>query len=365
MLTGDTGKSWFPSIAVANGVVHLVWVDTRDGPNGEIYHLRSTDNGITWSSEMRMSFDTARSEYPCIGTSGSDVHLVWRDNRDSRFSYEIYYRKSTDGGITWSSEIRLTTASGIKWDPAIAVAEEVVHLVWGDNRDGEWNVYYKRSTDRGETWGSDVRLTDNVFAQQWPCVAVDDSIVVVAWQDNEDVDGELWCRFSFDRGETWEEPVRVSSGSAQPGLWSPSICFSKPNIHLVWPDGRDGNFEIYYARSSDLGQTWEEVRLTQDDAVSNYPSVCSAGDMVHIVWTDFRDGPNGEIYYKRNPTGNSGIKESKGHHFDSQRQRAPFNFGSEKRAFDISGRLVMGQKTKDGVYFVYSEAGWEKVIRVR
>jgi hypothetical protein len=47
-----------------------------------------------------------------------------------------------------------------------------------------------------------------------------------------------------------------------------------------------------------------DTRLTSDSAYSGYPSVSVSGQVVHIVWNDDRDG-NPEIYYKRDPTGNS------------------------------------------------------------
>ncbi|MEO0068880.1 MAG: sialidase family protein [candidate division WOR-3 bacterium] len=365
-LTDDTARSWTPSIAVTDSVVHLVWFDTRDGPNGEIYYLRSTDNGLSWSDEVRMSFDTARSEFPCVAAEGEDVILVWRDNRDSRFSYEIYYRRSGDGGVTWSDESRLTNAAGIKWNPSVAISGNLVHLVWADNRDGNWNVYYKRSTDHGVSWEADLRLTENVFAQEWPCVAARDSVVVVAYSDNEDVDAELFCVRSYDGGENWQEPVRISCGSAQPGIWSPNIAISGERVHAVWYDMRDGNAEIYYAFSTDSGQTWEERRLTEDSSRSNYPSVALGGTLVHVVWTDFRDGPTGEIYYKRNPSGNVGIKEQ-----GDERLRGtggkPVLFTQREKVeiFDASGQRVKGEPACGGVYFLKGKTGFQKRVFIR
>jgi len=52
-LTSDPAVS-FPCynngwcIAVSGNVVHIVWYDYRDGANGEIYYKRSTDEGVSW-----------------------------------------------------------------------------------------------------------------------------------------------------------------------------------------------------------------------------------------------------------------------------------------------------------------------------
>jgi hypothetical protein len=66
---------------------------------------------------------------------------------------------------------------------------------------------------------------------------------------------------------------------------------------------REGDFEIYYKRSEDEGLSWgTEAKLTNAPGNSEYPSLAVSGPIVHVVWTDLRDG-NGEIYYKRDPTG--------------------------------------------------------------
>ncbi len=45
--------------------------------------------------------------------------------------------------------------------PVIAINGSVVHVVWSDERDGNYEIYYKRSTDGGVSWGADTRLTNN------------------------------------------------------------------------------------------------------------------------------------------------------------------------------------------------------------
>jgi len=42
-----------PSIAVEEGIVHVVWRDKRDG-NDEIYYMHSGDNGATWEDRVRL-----------------------------------------------------------------------------------------------------------------------------------------------------------------------------------------------------------------------------------------------------------------------------------------------------------------------
>jgi hypothetical protein len=64
-----------------------------------------------WQSDVRLTNapDTSRTSFGsdwCIATSGNYVHIVWIDKRDG--NTEIYYKCSTDGGINWQADVRLT-----------------------------------------------------------------------------------------------------------------------------------------------------------------------------------------------------------------------------------------------------------------
>jgi hypothetical protein len=122
--------------------VHVVWDDYRDG-NEEIYYKRSTDGGVSWPIiDTRLTNNSAVSTSPSVSVSGSAVHVVWQDNRDP--IAEIYYKRSTDGGVSWGTDTRLTNNSAVSTFPSVSVSGSAVHVVWQDNRDGNFEIYYKR-----------------------------------------------------------------------------------------------------------------------------------------------------------------------------------------------------------------------------
>ncbi|HEY5125564.1 MAG TPA: exo-alpha-sialidase [Ignavibacteria bacterium] len=298
-LTNNSGLSLDPKVAVSGEVVHIVWMDTRDG-NYEIYYKRSTDGGLTWGADTRLTNNTAYSYRVSISLSASVVHIVWYDNRDG--NYEIYYKNSTDGGTTWGTDTRLTNAIFESYYPSISASGSVVHVSWHDMRDGNREIYYKRSTDGGTSWGSDVRLTNDTAYSYYSSIGVSGSVVHIVWSDFRDSDYEIYYKRSTDGGSSWGSDTRLTNALGESGY--PSISVSGSFVHIVWHDLRDGNWEIYYKRSTDGGISWSpDIRLTNEPAYQWGPSVTAYGSAVHVVWRDFRDG-NDEIYYKRNPTGN-------------------------------------------------------------
>jgi hypothetical protein len=300
-LTNNTANSYDPSIVVSGSVVNIVWMDYRDG-NWEIYNKRSTDAGISWGADTRLTNNTASSLTPSIAVSGSDIYVAWCESRDG--NDEIYCKHSTDAGVSWGADTRLTNNPAISVSTSIAVSGSAVNVVWTDYRDNNSEIYYKRSTDAGVSWGSDTRMTNNNFDTYFPSVVVSGSSVIVVWQDDRDSNYEIYYKRSTDAGVSWSGDTRLTNNTA--GSLTPSIIVSGLVFHVVWADNRDGNYEIYYKSSTDAGANWgADIRLTNNASFSGNPYVSVSGSVLHVVWQDNRDGTgNGEIYYKRNPTGN-------------------------------------------------------------
>jgi len=97
-ITWSTSGSCDPAIAVDSlGNPYVVWDESGPG-NEEIYFKKSTDGGATWTMGKRLTSDSAWSKYPDIAVDSSgNLHVVWMDYMSG--DYEIYYVKSTDGDL--------------------------------------------------------------------------------------------------------------------------------------------------------------------------------------------------------------------------------------------------------------------------
>jgi hypothetical protein len=344
--------SYDPCITVSGSDVHIVWQQEQNGYY-EIYYKRSLNGGENWEADQRLTTNTSDSWNPSVTLSGSVVRVVWEDERQG--NSEIYYKVSTNGGVTWNADMRLTNDPANSWNPTVAVSGLDVHVTWYDDRNGSgnWEIYYKRSTDGGLNWGTETRLTNNSHVSRYPCIAVSGSVVHLVWHDDRDGNFEIYYKRSTDGGLNWGADTRLTN--ALDISMYPNIAVSGSVVHLVWFDLRDGNYEIYYNRSADGGINWEtDTRITNELAFSFYPSVAVSGNMVHIVWQDTRDG-NNEIYYKRNPTGDPvGIGEStlsvnsiliSPNPFSNEiTVKTGINEPSEIIIYDMISRIVMSQK---------------------
>src|SRR5438128_944672 len=103
--------------AAINHVVHYVYAQHGTGSDpGDVYYIRSTDSGVTFSAPFKLNTDsTTRPQWqPNLSvSSGGTVFAMWYDARESTSCvkgnpavpcYRMWGRKSTDNGVTWLAD---------------------------------------------------------------------------------------------------------------------------------------------------------------------------------------------------------------------------------------------------------------------
>jgi hypothetical protein len=98
-----------------NNVVHYVYAAHGAGADeGDIFYVRSTDLGATWSAPFKLNTDaTLRAQWmPSINTTtGGAVFVKWYDRRDTANNdYWIYGRASLDNGVSWQTDQTVSDA---------------------------------------------------------------------------------------------------------------------------------------------------------------------------------------------------------------------------------------------------------------
>ena len=158
--------------------------------------------------------------------------------QDSRIGWDVYGKGSLDGGLTWGNDIRLSDNQYNQFRPSIIASGSIVHVTWMDVRDGNWEIYYKRSIDRGTTWETDERLTNSDGDSFYPSVTVNDTAVDVLWQDARDGNFEMYYK-SNPRGNlvgiskiSREVPQSYSLSQNYPNPFNPEtkIDFRVPKL---------------------------------------------------------------------------------------------------------------------------------------
>jgi hypothetical protein len=195
--------------------------------------------------------------------------------------------------------------------PKVCVSGNFVYAVWVDDRTVDHRIRMNRSLDGGVTWmDGDILVSADTppgFQTGKPAIACQQGRVAIAWEDQRDGplgNPGIYVNVSQDAGGNWlGEAIRVTLD--EDGDWrslEPQIALFGTDVYLVWYDGREGAFDIYFNRGINFGATWlpEEVRLDTDDPGAAYSArprmVATPDGKVLVVWVDSRWGSN-DVYF--------------------------------------------------------------------
>jgi len=258
-----------------------------------------------WEPDVRLTYNDSVSQtawydpQSVAAGPGGDVHVVWYDHRDG--NDEIYYKRSLNRGTSWDPDFRFTQDSSVSKDPSVALSGSYVHVVWADSRNVTPEIYYRGSANGGTSWGSPTRLSRfDSISSGLLSVASSGVFVHVVWTDGQDGNDEIYYKRSGDNGGNWTPDQRLTFDSNISGY--SSVAASGPYVYVVWEDRRGDRFNIYYKRSTNYGVSWTGDTLLSDNGQStvevSFPSVVTSGPNVHVVWQSDKD-LNPEIYYRR------------------------------------------------------------------
>jgi len=294
-LSGESGHDTNALLAVSGSNVHVVFLRNGGTPQSASCYKRSTDGGKTWGPDVLLG-DT--KWWPGVAAAGDMVYVSLNTRVDETNS-EVFFRRSTDNGATWEPRQQISNAPGRSEDPAIVAAGDYVHLVWNDNRDtlpGKgMAVYYRRSADKGKTWGPETALTHAPDYTYFPSICLSGSNADIAYGDRQTGHYDIYHLHSGDFGSTWGPKEQITN---TPGdEFYPAILRDGQNLHLTWSSVAG----LMYQHSGSGGARWDPpVVLT---AKGSSAFIAAAGEVMHVIFRSQRDG-HGAIYYKRNPTGN-------------------------------------------------------------
>jgi Neuraminidase (sialidase) len=205
--------------------------------------------------------DTAqgRPACPTLAVRANEQIYVVYINLNPR---DIFFTRSLDGGDTWSTPINLSANPGDSVRPTIALSPEgVIYVAWGDDTEGQYDVFLRYSTDTGNTWSPERNITAQVKRQnRLPSIAVDaNGTLYAAWAHKErhkdgdvvTVAREVFLQYSPDGGETWSTPYGVSRGPSLSAIVRPELTLDPiGNLYVIWEEEDSGNFEIYLSRGT-------------------------------------------------------------------------------------------------------------------
>jgi hypothetical protein len=213
----DNGATWHAPVTVSgtstfirdvqitgdlsgNGTMYIAGMDEGGGgfPHNNVNHIyKSTDGGNTWvNTYTGPSFAGpgvgASGYFACMFTGSPSgvywrhegwgepaafnnvVHLVYAQHGAGSDASDVFYIRSTDGGVTFSAPFKLNSDATTRpqWQPNISVSptgdlfatwydgREFASCTYGNPAVSCYRMWSRQSTDNGATWLADDSLSD-------------------------------------------------------------------------------------------------------------------------------------------------------------------------------------------------------------
>jgi len=224
--------------------------------------------------------------------SQGNIWVVWHGGTPGQ--RDIYFSVLPFGDRSFTYPVQLTSQTSDQRNPAIAVGpDDRLYVVWQDNRQGNWDVYFSTSPD-GVNWSAAIRLTESDDNQTAPAIAVDDeSQCYVAYEDDEAGHQDIYVVGSNNRfvSQTTSQITSEASDQTDPAI----AVDGSGTVYCLWTDARNGTEDIYGAASS---AAWSNVAVVTGAGNQVAPALATevVGTTLHLVWADDLAG-HSDIYY--------------------------------------------------------------------
>lgn len=225
---------------------------------------RSDDSGATFGAPVVVNDPPAgqNPSQPAMDRDGVIYETFQR--RFSDGPVDLFLAKSSDGGKTFTqSLLDHQIQIGLQYDAAKIVADPrtgTLYTAWADTRTGRSQIFFRRSTDKGVTWGDKSTLiaTDKDYTgssrSPWISLAPNGRIDIVYYHvgaapDVQNFDDVYWS-YSTDGGDNFtarqvnDKPVDRTKGYSGPAAsmrqlgnhYPPTVSSTDTAAYVVWSD---------------------------------------------------------------------------------------------------------------------------------
>jgi hypothetical protein len=245
-------------------------------------------NSLSFTKPINLTNNTRDSVYAQIASHGDNVYMVWQENNpdpldrnnnvnnniqynnnnDNYRNYDIYIKKSMDGGLTFSKEINLSNNPGFSEHPQIAISGNNVYVAWIDDASSSsttknQEIYFRKSIDGGNTFDKIINLSNSSNADSYNLeIAAAGNNVYAVWQDTTLPTADVDTSSSSSSGDG----INADNNSDRSSI------------------STDENSSILFRASTDDGNTFKKIKSLSNSAFKSYPKIAAFENSAYVAW---------------------------------------------------------------------------------
>lgn len=293
-----------------------------------VYVSHSDDRGASYASAVQVNPVAEDTEYngenrPKIIThDGRTLFLSWTTKTSPKFTGEIRFTRSTDGGRSFEAPRTINDDqlfTGHRFESLFLTESGLLYLTWIDKRDLEVSIlkdeqyvgaaiYYAVSMDAGVTFSRNYRVANNSCECCRIAVAPNGKDrVAILWRQvfgedvrdhaiavlNQEGQVENLQRATYDE---WHINACPHHGPAM------VLESGTDNYHMAWFSNGDINQGIHYGRYSLASRETTQVIPIDNTPGAGHPYLASVKGKLFLVWKGF-DGQQSTLQLMQSDDG--------------------------------------------------------------
>ncbi|MCD6707599.1 MAG: exo-alpha-sialidase [Thiobacillus sp.] len=293
----DGGRLWLAR--VKNQQLWVSWSNDGGQRFSRPVAVSSEPEDISANAENRPKIAVARD-----GT----VLLSWSQSLPKRFTGNIRFARSTDGGRSFSTPITLNDDGRIgshSFDSLAIAGEGRVAVAWLDGRDRDAvretggtfagsSVYFVQSADNGAHFSANRKLTEHTCECCRTSLTWTAEGPVALWRNLYGANTRDFALANLDTGKVRRATDDEWQIDACPHHGGGLAVDGRGALHLVWFTQGKTRQGLFYKRIAG-GRESPPMALGNPAAQAGHATVAAAGSMVLITWREF----DGRAYVAR------------------------------------------------------------------
>ena len=203
-----------------------------------VYFRTSHNSGETFSIPLKFDLDSIYSHGIKLAASGNNVYALWLEE-DGLGDRALMLATSTDHGDTFDAPSRITDFGDIQ-SPDIGAIGNNVYVSFRDDGPTGIDVFFLRSSNNGQSFGSPENITNHVDGLEAGDVIqnISGDDVFLIWQ----LDGPGLFFSTSTEGRPFAEPLELSNGNIG-GM--PDLEADENNVYSLFEEFNVDDFDIF------------------------------------------------------------------------------------------------------------------------